>query len=193
MIVPNSCQSKCPINSSNEFEDDKKMQNLLLETESDYDLWKQKMVSHAKKSAMLEVSLRKEKLKKELLNYVRALDEANIVEENIWGNISQRKVSTDDFVDIVAYSNICQVFEAQANFFGFKTDVETSSTTGAGVTMDDTPASKDLLTESSAETTTPNNVAVANNTTTTKVRSGSAKFRQDYLQTMQFNLSTTKS
>ena len=64
MCVPNSCRAKCLIKSSNKFRDELQMQNLLLEAERDHGEWKQKTAAYAQTITKLEVSLRKEMLKK---------------------------------------------------------------------------------------------------------------------------------
>ena len=64
-------------------------------------------------------------------------------------------VSNEEFADIVAYSLIYNAPKTQANLFGFEAELETSSNTGADVSMFNTIASDDKRGDAVSENTLP--------------------------------------
>ena len=108
-------------------------------------------------------------------------------EHKIQSNVPENQLTTDNFVNIVAFGNINEVSEAQANFFGFEAHVATDITPKLDVAMYTTPTNEDNLTDISEDTTTLENMLVADDTTNTKAKSGRNKFGQDYIQIMQFD------
>ena len=142
--------------------------------------------------AMLEVSFQKEKRKKKLFDHARALAKEQYTDHKIQSNVPESQLTTDNFVNIVAFGNINEVSEAQANFFGFEAHVATDITPKLDVAMDTTPTNEDNLTDISEDTTTLENMLVADDTTNTKAKSGRNNFGQDSLQTMRFDLKAAK-
>ena len=63
--------------------------------------------------------MRIEKLKKELYSYAQDMTDAKIIEKRIRGTMPDSAVSNEEFAKKVTYSLIKDVYESQANFFGF--------------------------------------------------------------------------
>ena len=62
-FVPNSCRSKCPVETSTSFRDDPRMAARLEAAHKDHEAWKTTMSNHAKEVSWLEIILREEEMR----------------------------------------------------------------------------------------------------------------------------------
>ena len=121
-FVPNSCRAKCPIKSSKSTTDDPRMKELLEGAQKDHEAWQMKMAGHAKLCSVLEVKIRKDKLKKLLFELGRNIAVAKHIELDLNGKIPESEMTEDDFANIVTIHKIRHLPESCANYFGFNAD-----------------------------------------------------------------------
>ena len=92
------------------------------------------MVEHAKETALLEVTLGKERLREVFCDYTKSIADTVYIEDKMLGNMPTSNLLEGNVINLAAYCCIQEFLEEEVDIFGFQADqgaIVTASANGA--------------------------------------------------------------